>query len=127
MIASRIASWAAAALVVLTVQARAVVPLVAQEEAAYLIGAVDTSGCTFFRNGLWYDAARAARHLREKYSLVTASGAIGTGEAFIDKVATKSAFTGLAYEVDCPEHARLTLATWLTDLLARHRASGTPR
>ena len=120
MIASRIASWRGPP------PARAASPLVAQEEAAYLIGAVETSDCTYFRNGLWYAAARAAAHLREKYSLVNASGAIGTGEAFIDKVATKSAFTGLAYEVDCPERARLTLAAWLTDLLARHRAGGTP-
>ena len=122
-----IAVRAVAAFLVLSPQARAEAPSTAAEEAAYLIGVVEASGCAFFRNGMRYDAARAAAHLREKYALVATGGAIATGEMFIEKVATKSAFTGLSYEIDCPGHARVTVAFWLSDALARHRAKEAPR
>jgi len=105
----------------------AAVPAVAEEEAAYLIVSVETSGCTFYRNGSRYDAGRAAAHMREKYALVATGGAITTGEMFIERVATRSAFTGLAYEVECPGSVRLPLAAWLRDVLARYRANGAPR
>jgi Family of unknown function (DUF5329) len=123
----RLAAWLIVGLLTGAPQVEAAEPLLAQQEAAYLIGAVETSGCTFYRNGVRYDAARAASHMREKYALVGASSPIPTGEAFIEKVATRSAFTGLAYEIECPGHERLTLAVWLTDSLARHRANGAPR
>jgi len=118
---------AVAMLLALAPQARAATPAIAEQEAAYLIAAVEASGCLFYRNGMRYDAARAAAHLREKYALVATGNAIVTGEAFIEKVATKSAFTGLPYEIDCPGHARVTVATWLSDVLARHRAEEAPR
>ena len=44
----------------------AAAPTAAPAEIAYLIGAVESSHCDFERNGSWYDADKAADHLRKK-------------------------------------------------------------
>jgi Family of unknown function (DUF5329) len=119
--------FAMALLCILAPRIDAAEPPVPQEEVPYLIGAVEMSGCAFYRNGARYDAVRAAAHMREKYALVGERGVIASGEVFIDKVATRSALTGLAYEIECPGRERLELAVWLRDVLARHRANGAPR
>ena len=102
-------------------------PSVAQVETGYLVGLVEASGCTFIRNGMAYDAVRAAAHLREKSAMVAATGAIGTTEAFIERVATRSSLTGRLYEVSCVGHERVATAGWLREALARYRASGASR
>ena len=42
-------------------------PAAESPEINHLLGLIENSGCEFFRNGTWYDAQRAAAHLRGKY------------------------------------------------------------
>lgn len=99
-------------------------PSAARVETDYLVRFVERSGCEFYRNGSVYDSVRAASHLRDKYAAVNVNGQITTAEAFIEKVASRSSFTGIPYEVRCPGHARVTTAQWLRDALVSYRTGG---
>jgi len=101
---------------------QAVPPARAQEEIDYLLQFVKTSGCAFYRNGSWYDSAKAEGHLRDKYTMLVARDQIQTAEEFIDKVATKSSLSGLPYAVQCADVESASSRQWLLDALARHRA-----
>ena len=83
-----------------TVQAEA--PDTAQVEVNYLLAAVAASDCDFYRNGSWYDAKKAAEHLRFKYEALLARNLIHNADEFIDLGATRSSMSGLAYEIRCP-------------------------
>ena len=93
---------------------------VAQVEIEHLLTYVDGSRCEFYRNGTWYDAAKANAHLREKLGLLNAGNQIQSAEVFIDRVATKSAFTRLHYQVRC-SGAAVNLDGWLRQELQRYR------
>jgi hypothetical protein len=77
-------------------------PVDAQVEINYLLARVAGSGCDFYRNGSWYDANRAERHLRFKYQSLRARNLIGTADDFIEKGATRSSVSGLVYAIRCP-------------------------
>lgn len=93
---------------------------VARAEVTYLLDAIDSSGCEFYRNGTWYDAHQAAAHLSNKYRVLTATGQIETAEDFIVKAASRSSFSGLPYETKCVG-ALSRSDVWLNAVLARHR------
>lgn len=95
-------------------------------EIGYLVVAIQRSGCRFSRNGLEYDAAAAAEHLREKYAFVARGKPLGDTETVIERVATRSSITGRPYEVRCPGQDPVPLASWLRAALVRARASGGP-
>lgn len=59
--------------------ANAAPPPATHAEIAYLLRFVEQSGCDFHRNGSWYDSARAAAHLRDKYALLVARGKLCLG------------------------------------------------
>ena len=96
-----------------------------QSEINFLLGYVQDSGCQFYRNGSWFDAKTAQTHLRDKYNYLMARNLINTTGDFIDLAATKSSFTGLAYEVSC-KGARITSNQWLRDELLRFRMETKP-
>ena len=102
--------------------ARAAPPAIAQTEINYLLGFIENSACEFFRNGSWYDAKKAARHLRDKYALLAPADRIQTAENFIEEAATKSALSGQPYQVRCRGDKAVTTNQWLRDVLARYRA-----
>jgi hypothetical protein len=93
----------------------------AQGEIEHLLSVVQNSGCEFYRNGNWYGAPEAQAHLREKLQLLTVHAPMGSAEEFIDKVATRSVFTNLAYEVRCRDGAAVAVNVWLQDQLKRYR------
>ena len=101
--------------------ARAEPPTNVQIEVNFLLGYVEGSGCAFYRNGTWHDSKMAQAHLRDKYKYLVAGNLVNTTEDFIERAATESSFTGLAYEVKCNGGATMTSKQWLRDELARFR------
>jgi hypothetical protein len=104
-------------------QARADVPQSTRVEIDYLLATVANSGCTFFRNGDWYDAKQAEKHLRLKYDALSARNLIGSAEDFIDRGGTYSSISGKPYAIRCPGSAPVPSAQWLRELLAQYRRS----
>jgi hypothetical protein len=92
-----------------------------QIEVSFLLGYVDGSGCQFYRNGTWHNAQDAQTHLRDKYKWLRARNMINTTEDFIDRAATQSSFSGLAYAVACNGGASIPSNQWLRAELARLR------
>ena len=72
-----------------------------EEEIDFLINQVATSGCVFVRNSDRNDPAAAADHL----SLKRRRGKryATSAEKFIDRLASKSSWTGKPYVIVCPE------------------------
>ena len=53
-------------------------PADVQVEVSFLLGYIDGSGCGFQRNGTWYDAQAAQKHLRGKYQYLAGANQIST-------------------------------------------------
>ena len=77
-------------------------------------------GVVFIRNGSDHTAAEAAAHLHRK--LAAAHGRITTAEQFIDVLATRSSWTGIAYRVRFADGREVESAVWLRQLLREIRA-----
>jgi hypothetical protein len=116
----RLASTAIA--LVLIAAAHAAPTPAAKAEIEYLLSAVASSDCRFYRNGTWYDAKSAAAHLRGKYETMAARGLIGGTDDFIDRAATKSSLSGKDYAIKCEGIAEMSSRQWLTNLLVAYRA-----
>jgi hypothetical protein len=98
-------------------------PLNAHTEIEYLLQYIEVSGCSFYRNGTWYDGPRAQAHLRTKYDYLAERHLIDSAEDFIDKAATKSSLSGKPYRIRCTDGVEVDSGPWLHQLLARYRAS----
>lgn len=96
----------------------------ARDEIDQLLAALKSSGCTFNRNGSWYDADKATEHLQSKYNYFLKKGELNNTESFIDKAASKSSASGQAYLVACPGAQTEESASWFKRKLdiIRHRA-----
>jgi hypothetical protein len=94
----------------------------AQAEIDYLLSAVASSQCEFYRNGSWYDPKSAADHLATKYKYLTARDLVQSAEDFIEKAATRSSLSGRDYAIRCGG-AAVASSRWLLILLARYRES----
>jgi hypothetical protein len=104
--------------------AQAASPAVAApREIAHSLDYIRNSGCRFFRNGSWYEAARAAQHLQSKYEYLLKRGEIGTAEDFVLKAGSHSSLTSRPYRVSCADRPELTTEQWLTEELARYRST----
>jgi hypothetical protein len=117
----RLASTAIA--LVLIAAAYAAPAPAAKAEIEYLLSAVASSDCQFYRNGTWYDAKSAAAHLRAKYETLAARGLIADTDDFIDRAATKSSLSGRDYAIKCEGIAEMSSRQWLTGLLVSYRAA----
>ncbi len=95
----------------------------AKAEIEYLLSAIASSECRFFRNGSSYDAKTAAAHLRNKYESLAAKEMIRDTDDFIDRAAAKSSLSGQDYAIKCAGIAQMSSRQWLTDLLAAYRAA----
>jgi hypothetical protein len=93
----------------------------AQVEVEHLLTFVASSNCDFYRNGTWYTATQAQAHLREKLAIVFPGNQAPTAEEFIEKVATKSAFTSIPYQIRCVGEKPKAVNDWLTGELRRFR------
>ena len=98
----------------------------AHAEIEYLLQYIETSGCSFYRNGTWYDGTRARAHLRTKYDYLVERRLIGSAEDFIDKAATKSSLSGKPYKLRCNGGVEVESGPWLHQVLARYRGMHIP-
>jgi len=95
----------------------------AQAEVQHLLQFLENSGCSFFRNGEWYPARRAAEHLRSKYDYLVTRNKISTAEDFIQKAASFSSFSSQPYKVRCGPQAERLAAQWLSAELDQFRTT----
>ncbi len=95
---------------------------VAETEIAYLLQFVTQSKCEFYRNGRWYSPIDAQLHLQNKHKLLVSNHQINTAEDFIEKVATRSSLSGLAYKIKCGSADPMPSSQWLLGELGRYRA-----
>lgn len=93
----------------------------ARAEINQLIQAVEQSGATFYRNGKAHDAQDGADHLRLK--LKRGGKYADTAEHFIERLASKSSWTGKPYRIELPNGKQQTMQSWLEAELAKIRAS----
>ena len=92
----------------------------AQSEINRLLQKVADSGCDFERNGSVHSSTDAASHLALKYE--RGERYVDTAEDFIDRLATKSSWSGKPYWVICAGE-RTSSGDWLRGLLAEVRTA----
>ena len=90
----------------------------ADAEIRSLIYAVAESDCKFERNGSLHSAEAAAEHLELKYS--RGKRYADSAEAFIQRLASKSSWSGKPYQMICDGQTQLT-GDWLTATLQEIR------
>ena len=91
----------------------------AETEIEHLIATVGESGCNFIRNGSRHDAEDAASHMRLKYR--RGKRYATTAELFIERLASKSSFTGKPYKIECPGSDAVPSGDWLMARLHEYR------
>jgi hypothetical protein len=89
-------------------------------EIEYLITTVGESGCTFIRNGSRHDAEDAASHMRLKYR--RGKRYAPTAELFIERLASKSSFSGKLYFIECEGEEPVPSGEWLGARLEDYRS-----
>ena len=92
----------------------------ADTEIRALIQAVAESECEFNRNGSLYSAETAAEHLELKYS--RGKRYADSAEAFIERLASKSSWSGKPYQMICDGQTQPT-GDWLTATLQDIRST----
>ena len=95
-----------------------------RSEINALLRALGTSRCEFFRNGTWYDSAKAEDHLKRKLDYFERKGLLSTSDTFIDDAASHSSVSGKAYQVRCPGQSAQPSADWLKRKLEAMRKRG---
>ena len=90
-----------------------------ETEIRSLIEAVGASGCDFERNGTSHSATEAAEHLTLKYQ--RGQRYANSAEEFIERLASKSSWTGRPYQMICDGEAQ-PAGDWLSATLAQLRA-----
>ena len=93
-------------------------PAPVRAEIDTLLARMQPSRCKFYRNGEWFDAAKAERHLLSKLANAEKVTTVENTEEFIALVATKSSASGKPYQVRCTGAAAMPSAEWLTAQLA---------
>jgi len=115
-------------LATLPLGARALMPgPQARLEIEHLFVHLEASGCEFYRNGSWHDAAAASAHLRGKYQALLDKGLVGSAEDFIERGASRSSVSGQAYQVRCGSAPAIDSAAWFNAELLRARAAAPSR
>ncbi len=92
-----------------------------RSEIEHLLEHLESSGCEFYRNGDWYDAPRARRHIERKYFWLVKRNMVASSEQFIERAATQSSLSGEPYLVRCGQNEPMPSADWLTNELTRLR------
>lgn len=92
-------------------------------EIDQLLTKLQASGCEFNRNGSWYSGAEAKDHLLRKLEYIENKGTLQSTEQFIELAASKSSFSGKAYQVRCGNEPAQESQAWLTKQLGAIRAS----
>lgn len=98
-------------------------PATTKAEIAHLFTALETSNCQFNRNGSWYGAKEASAHLQTKYKYLQDKDLVSSAEKFIERAATKSSFSGKAYQIKCADNVVQPSAPWFTAVLVKYRST----
>lgn len=96
-------------------------PTQVRAEIDKLFQRLHASGCQFNRNGTWYKAAEAQKHLSRKLAYFEDKNMIKTTEDFITLAAANSSSSGKAYLVRCGEAQAVESKVWLQQQLATLR------
>jgi hypothetical protein len=99
----------------------------AKSEINHLLEYLETCGCDFCRNGIWYSDMKAVRaHAELKYRYFMDKGRIHSADDFIKWAASKSEMSGKPYLVRCGAGPAVPASQWLTDELYRYRKDKPP-
>jgi len=89
------------------------------EEIDFLLDTVGNSDCVFTRNGKDHLAEDARDHLQMKRK--RGKRYFDSSEEFIERLASKSSWSGKPYFIQCGDGPRVTAKEWFTVLLEQHR------
>ena len=95
------------------------VPASQIKEVRHLLNFVETTDCTFERNGKKYNSEEASKHIKRKYKHYRSQ--ITTTEEFIEYSATKSTMSGKDYLVYCESDTPIKSKDWLLEELRVYR------
>jgi len=98
-------------------------PSPARPEITALLSRLESSSCSFNRNGTWYAAPEAKDHLLKKLEYLEGKSAVQTTEQFIDLAASSSSMSGKPYLVRCGASAPVESKSWLSTQLKAVRSS----
>jgi hypothetical protein len=90
------------------------------QEIKVLLQAVADSGCEFTRNDSQHSAQDASEHLTFKYR--RGRKYVSNAESFIERLATKSSWSGEIYMMQCSGLEPQPAGIWLVDKLTEIRA-----
>ena len=97
------------------------------KEIEGLLTRLEKSGCQFNRNGSWYTGLEAKTHLLRKLAYIEDKGTLQSTEQFIELAASKSSFTGDAYQVKCAGTSPVASQQWLGKELVAVRAGASAK
>jgi hypothetical protein len=100
-------------------------PPAVRAEIDALLARMVASACEFNRNGSWYGAAQARKHLLVKLDYIENHGTLTNSEQFIELAASGSSFSGKPYLVKCGAGAPVESKVWFTGELKSVRAAKT--
>ena len=92
-----------------------------ENEIQHLFDYLKNSDCEFNRNGRWYNAEDAVRHINRKYQYLNKKGLINSTEQFIDRAASESSMSGKPYMVKCSKSEPIKSSVWFKNELANFR------
>lgn len=92
-----------------------------EREISHLFTYLKSSGCSFNRNGTWYEPAKAAAHLQQKYDYLLKKNLVSSSEDFIIRAATESSISNKPYSVRCGAAAPTPSGLWFRAELERYR------
>ena len=89
-------------------------------EIDHLLAAIETSNCTFIRNGKEYEPAAARSHLEMKRK--RGKRYYDSTEEFIERIASSSSWSGKPYIIRCGDAEPEPIKGWYLQALADYRA-----
>ncbi|MET1076559.1 MAG: DUF5329 domain-containing protein [Pseudomonas sp.] len=111
---------AACCLLILSEATHAALSQQARQEIDGLLKFVESSGCSFIRNGESHSPVDARAHLQKKFDYLADKDKLASAEDFIEHAATESSISGEPYSVDCAGQKQLS-GEWLRQELQRLR------
>ncbi len=96
------------------------VPNGQRHEVEHLLNFIANTDCIIDRNGSLHNGRDALDHINKKYAYFRDD--ITSTEAFIERSASKSTFSGNSYTVRCGSEKVITTQQWLLDELVAYRS-----
>lgn len=91
------------------------------KEIQHLFDHLKNSQCAFNRNGKWYTAEEAVKHIQKKYQYLIKKGLVNSTEQFIERAASESSLSGKPYLVKCGASEPIMSSVWFQSELKRLR------